>query len=69
MFSVKRACITEIEKEAYRLGLQIARIGYAGKECCSSDISMNAINARSRLYLKTRRAPAYTRWDQLRGWT
>ena len=69
VFGVKRACITEIEKEAYRLGLRVARIGRAGAQCCSSDTSTGVINARVRLYLKTRLASAYTRWDQLRGWS
>ena len=69
VFGVKRACITEIEKEAYRLGLPIARIGSAGAQCCSSGTSTGIINARVRLYLKTRLSLAYTRWDQLRGWS
>ncbi len=69
VFGVKRACITEIEKTAYRLGLRIARIGSAGAQCCSSDTSTAVIDTRVHLYLKTRLSPAYTRWDQLRGWT
>ena len=68
VIGVKRACITEIEKEASRLGILLTYIGCAGSECCISCTHTMGGTIRPKLYLKVKLPIAYTRWDQFRRW-